>query len=75
MELARFEQLEAKIQELISLHAANRKKNEELLEIIAQKDQDMERLKRELETVLEERKRISERVDALIGRIDELDVL
>ncbi len=72
MELSRFEKLEEKIEELITIHTATKRKNEELLEIIARKDEDIERLSRENQEASEEKNRVSERIEALLEKIDKL---
>jgi hypothetical protein len=70
MELNQFELLEQKIEELIVNHGQLRQKHEELLEILARKEGDMERLKGELESAQKERREIIARVQALLNKVE-----
>ena len=72
MELTQFERLEEKIEELVDTLATAKKKNEELLAIIEQKDRDIHRLSNDLEAINQDRKRIGDRVDALLNKIENL---
>ena len=75
MELTQFDRLEEKIQRLIDIHAAAKKKNEELLDLIAQKDQDISRLKQELESATQSKERIGDRIETLLRKIEDLGSL
>jgi len=72
MELEQFESLEGKIEGLINSYSKLKQKNEELLEVIARKDEDIHRLREELEKANLERGRIGERIEALLSKIDGL---
>ena len=72
MELTQFERLEEKIEELVDTLATAKRKNEELLAIIEQKDRDIHRLNNDLEAINQDRKRIGDRVDALLNKIENL---
>ncbi len=75
MELTQFDRLEEKIQRLLDIHAAGKKKNEELLELIEQKDQDINRLKQELESASQNKERIGDRIETLLRKIEDLGSL
>jgi hypothetical protein len=70
MELNQFELLERKIEELIANYSQLRKKHEELLEILARKEGDVERLKGELESAQLERREIIARVQVLLKKVE-----
>lgn len=72
MELTQFERLEEKIEELVDTLATAKKKNEELLAIIEQKDRDIHRLSNDLEAINQDRKRVGDRVEALLNKIENL---
>lgn len=75
MELTQFERLEEKVEELVDALAAAKKKNEELLVIIEQKDRDIHRLSNDLESINQDRRSIGERVEALLNKIENLGSL
>jgi FtsZ-binding cell division protein ZapB len=72
MELTQFERLEEKIEELVDTLSTAKRKNEELLAIIEEKDRDIHRLNNDLEAINQDRKRIGDRVEALLNKIENL---
>jgi len=75
MELHQFELLEGKIEELIVNYNQLRQKHEELLEILAGKEGELERLKGEMESAHSERREISTRVQALLQKVEKSGIL
>jgi len=73
MELKHFERLEAKVQELINACSSAKQENERLREVIAQKDGDISALREKLENASKDRSLITERVEALLNKIENLD--
>ncbi len=70
MELEQFERLEAKIDELLAKHELLSKKNAELLEIIAQKDEALAKNQARISELSQERELVGRRIGSLLEKFE-----
>ena len=74
MELVKFEELEAKIKNLIEEHALLRKKNRELEELLRSKGLELEGANNRIRGLNEERNSIRTKVDSLLDLLQDINV-
>ena len=72
MELQEFDRLEAKIDDLLTKSASLLEKNEELLQIIAEKDGNIARLEARLSDLTQEKETVSRRIGELLNKFESL---
>ncbi len=74
MELAKFEELENKIKNLINEHELLKKKNHELEELLKSKGVELEEASNKITGLNEERNTIRTKVDSLIDLLQDINV-
>lgn len=72
MELEQLDRLEEKIGELLEKYEALSKKNAELFEIIAKKDEDLARHQARVTEMIKEKENVSRRVGDLLSRFESI---
>ena len=72
MEMQEFDRLEAKIDDLLTKFASLLKKNEELLQIIAEKDGNIAKLELRLSEMTQEKETVSHRIGELLNKFESL---
>lgn len=72
MELQEFDRLEAKIDHLLTTFASLLKKNEELLQIIAEKDGNITSLETRISELTQEKETVGRRIGELLNKFESL---
>lgn len=74
MELVRFNELEEKIKDIIEKSTLLKKRNQELEELLKNKDNELEEVKNEIRTLNEERGSVRTKVDSLLDMLRDIPV-
>jgi len=74
VELVRFNELEEKIKDIIEKSTLLKKRNQELEELLKNKDNELEEVKNEIRTLNEERGSVRTKVDSLLDMLRDIPV-
>ncbi len=74
MESVRFNELEEKIKDIIEKSTLLKKRNQELEELLKNKDNELEEVKNEIRTLNEERGSVRTKVDSLLDMLRDIPV-
>ncbi len=74
MELVKFEELESKLKSFIDEHAALRKQNQELEELLKSRGLELEEANNKIRGLKEERDQIRTKVDVLLNMLQDIHV-
>lgn len=75
MTVLAFEELTKKIEKIIEKYDSIKKDKEKIEYIMLKKGKENQEIKKQLETVLRERENVKRRLDALVEKIDSLELL